>query len=170
MKAWRCFLGWRKSWLSREILVFGAWLPLLYLAVVTGIPAIGVAAVLTGLLGVFCSVMVYVDTRREFWTWPRTGGRFFGTVILCAAVAGSWGVWLALALKLAAEASGFAVTGSRSLMLNDLKVFTLGRYVALGIGLAIVPLSLVGGLVVLIVGELLERILYFRAIVEPRMP
>ena len=23
LKAWRCFLGWRRSWLSREILAFG---------------------------------------------------------------------------------------------------------------------------------------------------
>ena len=25
LRAWRIFLGWRKSWLSREALVFGAW-------------------------------------------------------------------------------------------------------------------------------------------------
>jgi Fe-S-cluster-containing dehydrogenase component/DMSO reductase anchor subunit len=173
LKAWRCFLGWRKSWLSREILVFGAWFPVVVLFVLSGRPLVGVAAVGLGLLGVACSVMVYVDTRREFWSMPRTAGRFFGTVALLAAVAVGWGILpvvLAVALKLAAELSGFSVVGSRQLMCRDLRVATMLRFGALAVGLAIFTLSPTLELGVFLLGELLERYLYFRAVVEPRMP
>ncbi|TDU73432.1 nitrate reductase (quinol-dependent) transmembrane subunit [Prosthecobacter fusiformis] len=92
LKAWRAFMGWRKSWLSREILAFGgfigaassvmaAWwwgdLHLLKLAV-TGTAFIGILAVLT-------SIMVYVDTRRPYWSFKLTAGKFLGTMLLLGA-------------------------------------------------------------------------------------
>lgn len=101
LKAWRAFLGWRKSWLSREIIAFGA-LP-------AGGQAIAIAwwlgsmewlrLAVTGtaiatLLAVACSVMVYVDTRRPFWSLTLTAGKFFGTMLLLGsglcAVMWSW--------------------------------------------------------------------------------
>ena len=101
LKAWRVFLGWRRSWLSREIMAFGA-LPLGGKAIfaawwfgsiewmrlaVTGTAAAAVVAV-------WCSVMVYVDTRRPFWSMPNVSAKFLGTMLLlgaglCAA-AWSW--------------------------------------------------------------------------------
>ena len=92
LKAWRAFLGWRKSWLSREILAFGAlpgggatiavawWLgDLNWLRIaITGTAIAAVSAV-------FCSVMVYVDTRRPFWSLRMTAGKFFGTMLLLGA-------------------------------------------------------------------------------------
>lgn len=92
LKAWRAFLGWRKSWLSREIVAFGA-LP-------AGAAAISAAwwfadhealrlaisgTALAALAAVACSVMVYVDTRRPFWSMSMTGGRFIGTTALLGA-------------------------------------------------------------------------------------
>lgn len=101
LKAWRAFMGWKKSWLSREILAFGAlpaggsaiaatwWLgnPEWLRLAVTGTAGAALAAVL-------CSVMVYVDTRRPFWALPLTAGKFLGTMLvlgagLCA-VTWSW--------------------------------------------------------------------------------
>ena len=92
LRAWRVFLGLRKSWLSREALAFGAWLPLAtaYTAVRLGWlgvdprlqSAMAVATALLGALGLFCSVMVYVDTRRDFWRFAHTGPRFFGTAVV----------------------------------------------------------------------------------------
>jgi Fe-S-cluster-containing dehydrogenase component/DMSO reductase anchor subunit len=41
-----------------------------------------IAAALTGLACVFCSAMIYHDTRREFWRGFRTFGKFFGTALL----------------------------------------------------------------------------------------
>ncbi len=94
--AWRAFLGLRQSWLSREIVVFGLFLPLagLYTAS-TLFPAsldpalrlaLGAATALAGLLGVFSSAMLYHDTHRDFWRLPLTGGKFFGTTLLLGAV------------------------------------------------------------------------------------
>jgi len=93
LRAWRSFLGWRRSWLSREIMAFGAFAGLAALAVLAGmfpltdfitngraIPTI--AAALVGLIGVFTSAMVYVDTRRPFWSPGFAFGNFFGTTLL----------------------------------------------------------------------------------------
>jgi len=109
--AWRAFLGVKTSWLSREIIMFGAWMPalmayaaLLWLPQIHGLLPEAVAAVVpnaapawmttaasvgavgAGLLSVFCSVMVYVDTKRDFWTMGKTLGRFFGTSVEAACV------------------------------------------------------------------------------------
>ncbi|MFZ4768236.1 MAG: DmsC/YnfH family molybdoenzyme membrane anchor subunit, partial [Roseimicrobium sp.] len=109
LKAWRCFLGWRKSWLSREILAFGAFAPAAFAAALSLVPSWIAAAV--GLGSVFCSVMVYVDTRRPFWVMSQTAPRFFGTTVLLGlAMAACWNANLAMAasvvamLKLAWEA------------------------------------------------------------------
>ena len=96
--AWRAFLGWRTSWMSREILVFGGfaglvvayaaslWLEPLATALGAPLEAVahlfGTGALATGLLGTFCSVMVYADTHREFWAFRRTAGRFFGSLLV----------------------------------------------------------------------------------------
>jgi formate dehydrogenase iron-sulfur subunit len=113
LRAWRIPLGWRRSWLSREAIVFGLWFPLatLYLAVRLGwIPAVtprlasglavGTAAI--GLTGLLCSVMIYVDTRRVFWRFASTAPRILGG----AAVLGLAG---ALAVGGAPRALGFAL-------------------------------------------------------------
>ena len=44
-----------------------------------------VAAAVAGLLGVFCSAMIYVDTRREFWSASQCFAKFFGTTLLLGA-------------------------------------------------------------------------------------
>ena len=92
LKAWRAFLGWRKSWLSREIMAFGA-LPVGGQAIfatwwlgsmewmrlaVTGTAAAAAVAV-------WCSVMVYVDTRRPFWSLTNVTVKFLGTMLLLGA-------------------------------------------------------------------------------------
>ncbi|MBK1831319.1 dimethyl sulfoxide reductase anchor subunit [Verrucomicrobiaceae bacterium R5-34] len=141
--AWRCFLGLKTSWLSREVILFGAWMPALMLSLAvaawphlygwaptaaqeilpSGLPgwfalATSASAVLLGLVSVFCSIMVYVDTRRAFWSMGKTLGRFGGTMLLggftglCAAelifadsvtVFAVTGVLLSLVLKLVTE-------------------------------------------------------------------
>ena len=74
--AWRAFLGLRKSWLSREIVVFGAFSAMAglytlgqYLSVVPDavLALSGAGCVLTAWLGTFCSVMIYADTQLAFW-------------------------------------------------------------------------------------------------------
>ena len=93
LKAWRAFLGWRKSWLSREIIAFGIFAnfaalpPLVWLltgdeAWLSGTMAL---AAIAGAVAVACSVMVYVDTRRPFWSMPRVAVSFACTTVALGA-------------------------------------------------------------------------------------
>ena len=93
--AFRAIIGLRTSWLSREIAAFGlfsllamvwalcVWLPALATFAGISLPAAGVLSpelletlmglvCLAGLTGLFCSVMLYVDTRRRWWAFYRT--------------------------------------------------------------------------------------------------
>ncbi len=86
--AFRSLLGLRTSWLSREILAFGVFAACAFaFAVAVGfakdrphlVPladGLGLWTALTGVFGVFCSVMVYVKTQRPFWSGHRTGSQF----------------------------------------------------------------------------------------------
>ena len=85
LKAWRSFLGWRKSWLSRELIVFGGFMAALGAHAILLRPLSALLAAVTGLAAVACSAMVYVDTRRPFWSAPMTFGKFFGTTLLLGA-------------------------------------------------------------------------------------
>ncbi len=90
LKAWRAFLGWRKSWFSREVIVFGGFIPLAATSAAAHWFAplapfqkpLALATAATGLLGVFCSAMIYADTHREFWRASQCLGKFFGTTVL----------------------------------------------------------------------------------------
>ena len=105
--AFRAFLGLRTSWMSRAIVAFGAFsgAAVLYAAIswrdrlagFIGGPLVpepiaklveqGTSSVVavTGLLGVFCSVMIYHVTLRLFWAGWNTGLKFFGTTVLLGA-------------------------------------------------------------------------------------
>ena len=106
--AYRALLGLRTSWLSREILVFGAFagLAMAYagllwsarLPVLGGLPwlvrgaesglgrLLAALVAVAGLGGVLCSVMVYHVTGRRFWNGAATGVRFFGTCVVLGSV------------------------------------------------------------------------------------
>jgi formate dehydrogenase iron-sulfur subunit len=166
--AWRAVLGLRTSWLSREVVVYGLFAALaighglcIAAPLVLGVPGVPTAAplagaaqvvhglaALVGVLGVLCSVMVYVATRREQWSAARTGLAFFGTTLVlgCAAVfaVSAWTLplahgcrdsprgllWLVLggsALKLALEVSGLLrVRDRRSSALKRVALVMLG--------------------------------------------
>jgi DMSO reductase anchor subunit len=102
--AWRAFVGLKSSWLSREIIAFGLfagcamlyagslWLPLIGQAL-NRFPArelcdpfiqnfLGMCVALSGVAGVFCSIMIYQDTRRTFWRMTMTTLKFAGTTLL----------------------------------------------------------------------------------------
>jgi len=93
--AWRAFLGLRRSWLSREIVVFGAFagLALLHTGLLwfpplqrTWLPdQLGWATVVTGWLGVFSSAMLYHDTQRAYWRLHSSGPKFMATATLLGA-------------------------------------------------------------------------------------
>jgi len=222
---WRVFLGLKKSWLSREVLMFGAWMPaLIGYAVCVGWPYLyswipewvsgylpvevpswltvcaSAGAVMAGLLSVYCSVMVYVDTRRDFWTMKRTVGRFGGTALL----GGFTGLVLAEAL-MKGDVSGWSLAGfvvavlvkatvelnllkpalsdewsnekkSALIQIRSLRNVLVGRWVALVAALLFsflvcwVPILAVLVGIAVFVGELLERRIFFQAVVTLKMP
>jgi formate dehydrogenase iron-sulfur subunit len=108
--AYRAVLGLRHSWLSREIVAFGAFagLATLYAAAIFArhfawldgssaavpwwIESLGWSVAASGVLGVACSVMIYVFTRRECWSLPRVAIRF----ALTAALLGVAATWLSV--------------------------------------------------------------------------
>ncbi len=102
--AFRAILGWRTSWMSREILAFGFYLPVVLAAAALGVgwavahsgsgmppplramtpfllSILKPAALVAGLLGTVSSIMIYVDTKRAAWSLSRTGWTFIGTTV-----------------------------------------------------------------------------------------
>src|SRR4051812_24570534 len=89
--AFRAVIGLATSWVSREILAFGAFagLGVVYAAWSLWRPpgaairdALGWTVVALGWIGVACSVMVYHATRRAWWSATITGAKFFATTAL----------------------------------------------------------------------------------------
>ena len=208
LKAWRSFLGWRKSWFSREVIVFGAYVPLAGMAAAsTWIKPLAPfskllipAAAIAGLLGVLCSVMIYVDTRREFWSAQQSFPKFFGTVLLLgtatalvfskAAVPALLLVGAAV-LKLAFEHRIFRrlldeetpgqnpLSKTARLLVGELGFFARTRIACGLIGGVLLPAMflLTPGMTLAVTafafcvsGELLERYLFFTAVVTRKMP
>ncbi len=232
--AFRAVIGLRRSWLSREIVAFGlfAKLAAVYAGISWFLPhlgggaalkGIGTAVVLTGLLGVFCSAMIYHDTRRAFWKIGRTITKFALTTL---------GLGLSVTLLAGMIAAGFssqlsvhefANDGGRSLsgslaavmgfkllfeawtlrhlsdkhhtllkrtailMVGELRGATAVRFAAGLLGGVLLPLLMAGGqfqgsaaamicttiaavFVLTLIGELLERYLFFTSVVAPKMP
>jgi Fe-S-cluster-containing dehydrogenase component/DMSO reductase anchor subunit len=123
LKAWRAFLGWRRSWLSREIIAFGtlpaggaAILACWWLQNEAWMRAAVTATAAGAVIAVLCSVMVYVDTRRPFWSLRLTGGKFMGTMLLLGAglCAVTWS-WLGLPIAGIAMAATLIARWSLSL-------------------------------------------------------
>lgn len=109
--AFRAVLGLRHSWLSREIVAFGAFslLALLYSITVflargtegegnsdptfsIWIRWLGWSVAVSGAGAVFCSTMIYVFTQRDCWSFPRVIVRF----LLTCAILGVAAVWLSV--------------------------------------------------------------------------
>ncbi len=192
LKAWRAFLGWRKSWLSREILVLGAFgaaaiaaaaIPLLtpwFDLPPWAAPASWLAAILTGIAGVFCSAMVYHDTQRVVWRGQRTFIRFFGTTALFAL---PQVLPISLFLKLLWEARLTFLPNPDSplpqltdpqrcarLLRGPLHRWTMARFLIGLTAIAVYFISLPAALLLTLVGELIERSLYFKSGISAGMP
>ena len=137
---------------------------------------------LTGLLGVFCSVMVYVFTQRPFWSFRHTGTRF-GLTLLAAgscfvapllavfAIAGKIGYerWIRDEKRSPFPESARVINGPLK-RIRQKRVFH--GVVAAGFLLASIwlPFLAVPGFVNVILAELQARKLYFQAVKEPGMP
>jgi Fe-S-cluster-containing dehydrogenase component/DMSO reductase anchor subunit len=190
LRAWRVFLGLRRSWLSREAVLLGAAFPLVALtAALPHLPALPIAAPLTSFIspwsaiigysaalvaaaGVFCSAMLYVDTHRHFWRASSTFTRMVGTLFVSAlAFLSGPSAALALVLKLFIE----HILLRASPVSARLHAAPLRRThrLRLALGLGAIPLFFLHPLPAFLffaAGELVERLLYFRAVDSPKMP
>jgi DMSO reductase anchor subunit len=78
--AYRAVIGLRHSWLSREVVAFGAFTGLATLAALSSSPPLEWAAAACGVAGVVCSVLIYTTTRR--WSVAAVIARFGFTTAL----------------------------------------------------------------------------------------
>ena len=220
MGSWRVFLGLKTSWLSREIILFGMWMPALL--AYTGLtiasqnsellpvwmPTIqtswitltGIASVALGLISVFCSIMVYVDTKRAFWTMGKTTSKFIGTLILGGATAilvtsltfnthTSATLWVVMAIALlwkisadtisllaARETAWSMAKKSALIQLKSLRPILMKRWGMMALlFLSIIlttfsPLFSIFAILALLTGEFLQRQIFFQAVVTLKMP
>ena len=194
LRAWRIFLGLRTSWLSREAVLLGAAFPLLTTALFSTDPvanllatyapplppvlqlavrfAPAVGLIIAG-LGVFCSAMIYTDTRRQFWRLSQTLGRMGGTVAIATLVPLSASLASVLFIaKLALELTSLLGTStSARLQRGLLSPLVVARLAVAGLAFAgFFMLNAAAAVILFGVGELLERTLFFRAVDSPKMP
>lgn len=191
--AFRAIVGFRHSWLSREILVFGLFtvasgsytglmlLPFAegFLPVIkpwTGlIPSFAAGAsllmtLMTGAAGIACSAMIYVFTKRQFWSARQAFPKFFGTafclgpvltaillmatgprasaqgliatmVVLSLLAAGFKAGWEDHALKRWASQESGQLKRTADLASSDLKVLNYLRYAFTAIGIVCLVLA-----------------------------
>jgi formate dehydrogenase iron-sulfur subunit len=224
MFAYRALLGIRHSWLSREVAAFGAFAAFATAHIVLqnafssdllAWPLLCMTVV-SGLIGVGMSVMVYHAVRRPFWAASIGGIKFAGTTVLlglstalaCHGLASAVGptkpasvaaiptcLIVATAAKLGFEfrmrrralsSQDSPLRKSELLMAGPLKPFA-ARRIFHGItgGIALPAIALVGAfgphqwisvaaavlsLPVLLAAESTERLLFFTAVVKPKMP
>jgi formate dehydrogenase iron-sulfur subunit len=200
--AWRFFLGLRTSWMSREILAFtlfagagSAYAAARWFGSPYASP-LGVATVVLATIGVACSAMIYVDTRRPWWSASATFGKFFGSVLVlglhAVAIAAAAPVITALAVGVHWILAAWE-TSARARALDDVdhprhRPALIARKLLHGLLEIRVLLLLAGALSV--AGTLgtsalwpavaaalfslgaivIERIVFFRAAASPRMP
>jgi formate dehydrogenase iron-sulfur subunit len=217
LKAWRAFLGWRKSWFSREVIAFGAFVPI---AAASALAfwrpelqpfafALKIATAVIGLVAVACSAMIYADTHREFWSRGQSFGKFFGTTALLGTVSaltimklsgsGSGETLRMFALMLVVisasklvfehrifrhlvddQTPGLTPLNKTALLLDGkLGLAARGRIVCGGLGGIILPLIffldpelnvVTASFAFCLLGELLERYLFFTAVAPLKMP
>jgi formate dehydrogenase iron-sulfur subunit len=86
--AWRALKMWRRSWLSREVLVFSLFAAVasLYAAILwrqlPGGPLLGALTSFLGLAGITCSARIYLVPARPAWNSQRTVADFHLTAVI----------------------------------------------------------------------------------------
>ena len=211
--AFRAVLGFKTSWLSREIIAFAVFTSAVFLYAWACWAKMDLAAAILGnmvfLLGgtaVLCSAMVYRDTRRTFWDTPWTIAKFFMTTLLLGSIGtllisrgGHIFLYPALivlsVLKMGVEFGPLADLRRREwtdmkktaeLMFGPLKCWSAARFVCGILGGVVLPAgtmamtalispagmmaAAIAAGTLLLAGEILERYLFFRAVVPLRMP
>jgi DMSO reductase anchor subunit len=191
--AYRALKMWRRSWLSREVLLFTlfAGMASAYSAALRfGWPAaatLGALTTLFGVGGVTASAFIYLVPARPAWNSRHTVAEFFltaatlGALFLAAlgfplaavAVAGAVGQLLNQAMKFLwlIRSDKHELQGSARLLSADLKNLFLARFgllIAGGVAMPLVGFAATG-LLLALAGELAGRYLFFVSVVPRNM-
>jgi Fe-S-cluster-containing dehydrogenase component/DMSO reductase anchor subunit len=178
--AWKALRNLRRSWLSREVALFGAYAPAAVAAVAA--PALTPAAAAIGAAGVLASARLYVVPGRPAWDTSLTFVTFGATGLAVGApLTGHLGLGaVGSALALGALAANLvrlgpspdvSRRGTVGLYLHRLRAWTVLR-VVLAVA-ALVALSVgQGGLgaAIALVGEVVGRWLFYVTVVPANMP
>lgn len=180
---YRAVIGLRHSWLSREVLAFGAFTGLAVvdaaaLALHRSVPLLGLVVAAAGVAGVGCSVLVYASTHRASWRAPLVAASFSLTTAVCGL---STVVWASSAAGTAVPHRTVALVVLALLAVAKLFVSSTtwrerllascGGVVTPVLLLASVswPMAIAGaGLIAVVAGDLLERSAFFTAADAPR--
>jgi DMSO reductase iron-sulfur subunit len=178
--AWKALRNLRRSWLSREVALFGAYGGLAAGAVV--LPAAAPVAAAVGLAGVFASGMLYVVPGRPAWQSPLTVVRFFATALAVGPLLTGHPAWAAagIAVQLLATAANVLRLardpriegwGSVRLLLVRFRWLTASAVVGwlAGAGLAMAGPPLLA-LLPIALAELAGRYLFYVTVVPLDMP
>ena len=168
--AYRAIRMWRRSWLSREVLLFsafsmvaGVYAAMLWLGLPGG-SSIGAITVALGIAGVTSSACIYRVPSRPAWNTPYTllqfnltaavlgplfaavvgGGSLRWLAIGAATMAGAQFVLLALRLFRCISSDSIELRGTARLLSTVLKGRLLLRGLLLAIGAVALPLLAVG--------------------------
>ena len=197
--AMRALKMWRRSWLSREVLLFAlfanaaaAYSAALWLGL-HGTAILGGLTVLLGIAGVGASARLYLAPGRPAWNSPFTIVEFYLTAALlgsCGANILTGATPLAQSLMMIAGLSTFFVSGMKLVWLmrseqHELRgvsrlLFTVLskplflRYILLGAGLSLLPFThsrwgSIPSAVLMIAGEFVSRYLFFVSVVPMNM-
>lgn len=199
--AYRALRMWKRSWLSREVLMFSAFsgVAALYAGMLwfsfPGTLPLGALTVLMGLGGITASAWIYRVKARPAWNSQYTVAEFFLTgAVLGPLLVGATGVALGRALILASAIAAGAqllnqavkflwMTASHTFELQAsarlLSTVLASRYLSRGIllvtgGIVIPllsakPLFLAIAFLLVLLGEILGRYLFFVSVVPKNM-
>jgi DMSO reductase anchor subunit len=165
--AYRALRMWRRSWLSREVLLFSAFagVAAAYAGAlwfqIPGSAGIGGVTTLLGLMGVTASACIYRVTSRPAWNSPYTVLQFLVTAgvlgplfaiavgagrsrwlgLAAAAMAGLQLVILALKFFRCIASDTLELRGTARLLSTVLRPHLIARGVLLAIGAIVLPLA-----------------------------
>jgi formate dehydrogenase iron-sulfur subunit len=197
--AYRALRMWRRSWLSREVLLFACFsaVAALFAAALwlqmPGGAAIGAVTAALGLAGVTASACIYRVPSRPAWNTPLTLVQFHLTAgvlgplgaaavgvgdlhwlgVAAAAMAGGQLLLLAVRFLRCIAADSLELRGTARLLSTVLARQLLTRGVLLGVGTIVLPLVAPGAAPVVLAlalgGEILGRYLFFVSVVPTHL-
>lgn len=180
--AHRAWLGWKTSWLSREVLAFGLFANAALAAAWFGTPLTAGAACAAGLAGIYSSARIYMVPARPAWdSWMTLADFYLTALTLGPALLLALGEIRNPAVAMLGLAAQFVLALYRRrefvlstvmerrlsarLLDNQLRPLYALRLLLPLAAIAVMPASPMAAFALALGGELLGRLLFFRGVV-----